>query len=75
MKVFLLVVAAIALIASLGTCVTAKSAVQETLGAALLIVATLATGFAAVLGHLERIERSTIEQLRYLADFLRERMK
>lgn len=75
MKIFLFIVAIVALIASLGTCVMAKSLIQETVGVALLIVAVLAIGFAAVLEQLERVSKEMIEQFRYLAEFLRERMK
>jgi hypothetical protein len=75
MKMILGIVAALALVSSLGTCVMAKSAIHETVGVALLIVSVLAFGFAAILDQLERVNRDLNQQFRFLADFLKERLK
>jgi hypothetical protein len=75
MKVVLAIVGVLALLASVGSCVTAKSAIQETVGVTLLIVATLCLGFAALIEEIQRHNNSVVEQFGHLAAFLRERLK
>ncbi len=75
MKIFLYLIAALALISSLGTCVMAKSSLHETLGVTLLIVAMLGFGFGAVIEQVERLNSDVTKQFSYLADFLKERIK
>lgn len=64
MKYVLAIIGVLAALSSLGSCVLAKGAVQEAVGAAMGVVAVLGIGLAAVLEKLERIEK-TIRQQAY----------
>jgi hypothetical protein len=74
-KIIFAILGVLALLASLGTCATAKSSLHETVGVALLLVAVLAIGFAAILDQLQRNNKDVLEQFFHLAQFLKERLK
>ena len=72
MRIVFAVGGVLALVASLGSCVMAKTVIHETAGLVLALVGVVGLGVAAVLEELQQLKRAVVEQFGYLAQFLRD---
>jgi uncharacterized membrane protein len=61
MRYVLGIIGLLALVASLGSCVMAKSSIHEIQGLIFLIVGALGLGLAAIVGELEAIHKTAKE--------------
>ena len=75
MRIIFGVIGVLALLASLGSCVMARTAVHETGGLVMAVIGFLSLGVAAILEELQQLRRAIVEQFTFLAQFLRDQHK